>query len=687
MNQTPLTSDVALADFISKKHAQALEKIELFTVEDLLLHWPIRYESERQAAGNAFIDGERIAIRGQVLYQQQKKTRTGRKILQVRLANTAGEMLLVFFKFYPSQLRLFQPGQKVHCSGVVRLGSGEPTLVHPQCVAWSSNEETAAVSSAAKILPVYPSTQGLRQAQWRQWQAKALQALHDGQLSFADYWPQATLSVLTALTTIHQPDPTADIAALVNRQHPACQRFIIEELAANQLFYQQLQQERQRHKGIPIHDQGWLAAFYRQLPFALTSSQLQSIAEIVADLGRPQPMWRLLQGDVGSGKTLVAAAAALLVAKNGWQVAVMAPTELLAEQHFKNFVQWFTPWGLTVLLLTGSSRGKKRRQQTIAEGSAQIVIGTQALFQAEVVFQKLGLVIIDEQQRFGVDQRLQLRQKGDANEHAVHQLFLTATPIPRTLAMVWYADLACSSLRERPPGRQAIKTVRLPQERRREIIERLKSVLTEGRQVYWVCSLITEQEDSERNAAESTWQELKTALPQVGIGLLHGKMRPTEKSAVMQDFMQQKLAILVATTVIEVGVDVPNASVMIIDNAECLGLSQLHQLRGRVGRGSSKSSCVLLYKAPLSAVAEARLNILCESDDGFVIAEKDLELRGAGEIHGQRQTGSLHFRISDLARDQVLLKELETWLQTLPRASSAALQKRWLPAAETRLQA
>lgn len=398
-------------------------------------------------------------------------------------------------------------------------------------------------------------------------------------------------------------------------------------------------------------------------------------------------MWRLLQGDVGSGKTLVAAAAALLVANSAWQVAIMAPTELLAEQHFHNFIQWFTPWNLSVLLLTGSSRGKKQRQQAIADGTAQIIVGTQALFQENVFFQKLGLVIIDEQHRFGVDQRLQLRQKGADDFHAVHQLFLTATPIPRTLAMVWYANLACSSLRERPPGRQAVKTVRLPQARRTEIIERLQTVVAEGRQVYWVCSLITEQEDSDKNAAESTWQELKIALPEINIGLLHGKMRPAEKSAVMQEFIQQKLAILVATTVIEVGVDVPNASVMIIDNAECLGLSQLHQLRGRVGRGSAKSSCVLLYQTPLSALAEARLTMLCESDDGFAIAEKDLELRGAGEIHGRRQTGSLRFRVSDLARDQSLLTEINSRFRHPHPAVFAALQRRWLPAAEARLQA
>lgn len=720
MNQTPLTSDIALADFIPKKYAQALQKIELFTIEDLLLHWPMRYESERLAEGNAFEDGERLAITGQVLYQQQKNTRSGRKILQVRLAHSAGEILLIFFKFYPSQLRLFQPGQKLRCSGVVHLDAGVPTLVHPQCVSWSGSEAAAAMTTT-QILPVYPSTQGIRQGLWRQWQAAALQGLREGKWQFADYWPaltsavlpavssavspkispeagtENTLSVVEALTQIHQPAATADTTALANRQHPACRRFIREELISNRLFYQSLQQERQRHKGVVIRDQGWLEKFYQQLPFTLTQAQQQAIADILDDLASGQPMWRLLQGDVGSGKTLVAAVAALLVAHSGFQVAMMAPTELLAEQHFHNFIQWFTPWNLSVLLLTGSSRGKKQRQQAIADGSAQLVIGTQALFQENVSFHNLGLVIIDEQQRFGVDQRLQLRRKatdqGTANQgntdvgNAVHQLFLTATPIPRTLAMVWYANLACSSLRERPPGRQAVKTVRLPQERRADIIERLPAVVGEGRQVYWVCSLITEQEDSDKNAAESTFQELKNALPTINIGLVHGKMRPAEKSTVMQDFIQQKLAILVATTVIEVGVDVPNASVMIIDNAECLGLSQLHQLRGRVGRGSAKSSCVLLYQAPLSAVAEARLTILCETDDGFVIAEKDLELRGAGEIHGRRQTGSLRFRVSDLARDQVLLTEINSTLRHPNPQVFAALQRRWLPAADARLQA
>jgi ATP-dependent DNA helicase RecG len=491
------------------------------------------------------------------------------------------------------------------------------------------------------------------------------------------------------LRTLHRPPASLQLSDLESGQHPAQRRLILEELLAHNLSMLALRAGAQRFHAQPLSARDDLKdKLLASLPFKPTGAQARVVAEVERDMALDVPMMRLVQGDVGSGKTLVAALAALRAIAHGKQVALMAPTELLAEQHANNFRSWFAPLGVEVGWLAGKQKGKARlaQQDAITSGAVQMIVGTHAIFQEQVQFNGLALVIIDEQHRFGVHQRLALWEKGLQQGFHPHQLIMTATPIPRTLAMTAYADLDTSTIDELPPGRTPVTTVAIPDTRRSDIIDRVRNACTqEGRQAYWVCTLIEESELLEAQAAEATWEELKLALPELNVGLVHGRMKPAEKQAVMQSFKQGELHLLIATTVIEVGVDVPNASLMIIENPERLGLAQLHQLRGRVGRGAVASHCVLLYKAPLSKTAQMRLQVLRDSNDGFVIAQKDLEIRGPGELLGTRQTGNAEFKVADLLRDQAMIPEVQRLARHIHERypeQAAALIERWMPETE-----
>lgn len=535
---------------------------------------------------------------------------------------------------------------------------------------------------------MYPTTEGIRQATLRKLTDQALELLDT--CAIAELLPPelsgGLMSLPQALHMLHRPPPDIQLADLEQGKHPAQKRLILEELLAHNLSMLAVRAGAQSYRALSLTPDDRLKnRFLDQLPFSPTGAQTRVVADIEADLQKGFPMMRLVQGDVGSGKTLVAALAALRVIAHGKQVALMAPTELLAEQHANNFRQWFEPLGIEVGWLAGKQKGKARlaQQEAIASGQVSMVVGTHAIFQEQVQFNGLALVIIDEQHRFGVHQRLALWEKGEEQGFHAHQLIMTATPIPRTLAMTAYADLDTSVIDELPPGRTPVTTVAIPDTRRADIIQRVKNAcIEEGRQAYWVCTLIEESDLLEAQAAEATWEELKIALPELKVALVHGRMKSAEKQAVMQAFKQGELQLLVATTVIEVGVDVPNASLMIIENPERLGLAQLHQLRGRVGRGAVASHCVLLYKTPLSKTAQKRLQVLRDSNDGFVIAQQDLEIRGPGELLGTRQTGSAEFKVADLLRDQAMIPEVQRVArhihQQYPQHAHALIE-RWLP--------
>jgi ATP-dependent DNA helicase RecG len=579
------------------------------------------------------------------------------------LADGTGRLTLRFFHFRAAQKKQLSRGTRLRCYGEVRAGFNGLEMVHPSYRRILREQDEALPD---RLTPVYPSTEGLGQANWISLTDQALALLGAGRLQLDELLPAGLRgdlripSLVSALTTIHRPPPGADVAALVERRHPAQQRLALEELLAHNLSMQRMHR-RQRAFPAPVMAEAGLpeAEFQRGLPFELTQAQGRVVREIQQDLARPHPMQRLVQGDVGSGKTVVAAIAALRAIGNDHQVAIMAPTELLAEQHLRSFSDWFEPLGIRPTWLSSKVTGKARNEalRAIAEG-APLVIGTHALMQEGVRFARLGLAIVDEQHRFGVHQRLALLDKAGADAPHAHQLIMTATPIPRTLAMTAYAGLETSVIDELPPGRKPVTTVVVSNERRGEVISRVASACAEGRQAYWVCTLIEESDAIEAQAAAEVANELGSRLTGISIGLVHGRMKPAEKQETMARFKQGELHLLVATTVIEVGVDVPNASLMIIENAERLGLAQLHQLRGRVGRGGQEASCVLLYSPPIGHLARERLNILRETCDGFRIAEKDLELRGPGEVLGTRQTGMLQFRVADLARDSHLLNRI-----------------------------
>ena len=656
-------------------------------VTDPLFLLPSRYEDRtRLTPIGALLHGTRAVVEGEVQLADVVYRR--RRALMVRLSDGSGFLSLRFFYFSRAQQEGMARGTRLRCIGEVRRGPQGLEMVHP---------EYRAIRGAAeplddRLTPIYPLTEGVTQGRVRGAVNKALAKLaadpaHD--LLPADVVQRLQLpSLREALEFVHHPPVGTSLADLAAGRHPAQRRLAFEELLAHQLSLQQLKQRIQSEPAEALQDAARLEPrFIAALSFALTGAQQRVLADVDRDLARDVPMVRLVQGDVGCGKTVVAAAAAARAVGSGRQAALMAPTELLAEQHWHSLDRWFRPLGVTVALLSGSQPARTRRSalEAVGSGEVQIAVGTHALFQEGVVFRDLALAIVDEQHRFGVQQRLQLKEKGRRGAHAPHQLIMTATPIPRTLAMTAYADLDVSVIDELPPGRTPIRTVVLAEERRAEVVERIHGACREGRQAYWVCTLIEESEELRAQAAEESAAQLAEALPGIRVGIVHGRMPPRAKEKAMHDFKDGRTQLLVATTVIEVGVDVPNASLTVIENAERMGLAQLHQLRGRVGRGTQESTCVLLYRAPLSQLARERLATLRDSNDGFEIARKDLELRGPGELLGTRQTGLAELRVADLIRDADLLPGVREVAEQLLRDNDgvvAPLRERWIGGAE-----
>ncbi|WP_440866348.1 ATP-dependent DNA helicase RecG [Symbiopectobacterium purcellii] len=670
---------------VGTSQAAKLARLGLETVQDVLLHLPLRYEDRTHlyAIGD-LLPGIYATVEGEVL---RNDIVFGRKrMLTCQISDGSGVLTMRFFNFNAAMKNSLAPGQNVIAYGEIKRGKNGAEIIHPEYRVQGDAQQP--VELQASLTPVYPTTEGVRQATLRKLTDQALERL-DAQ-PIEELLPQelsrGMMGLPEALHTLHRPPAGTQLSELEHGKHPAQVRLIMEELLAHHLSMLAVRAGAQRHRALSLHAQDALKTqLLAALPFALTQAQTRVIKDIEADMEKPFPMMRLVQGNVGSGKTLVAAMAALRAIANGKQVALMAPTELLAEQHVINFRHWFEPLGIEVGWLAGKQKGKARvaQQEAIANGQVSMIVGTHAIFQQQVQFSGLALVIIDEQHRFGVHQRLALWEKGVEQGFHPHQLIMTATPIPRTLAMTAYADLDTSVIDELPPGRTPVTTVAIPDSRREDIITRVdRACREEERQAYWVCTLIEESDLLEAQAAEATCEGLKVTLPDLRIGLVHGRMKAQEKQAVMHAFKQGELQLLVATTVIEVGVDVPNASLMIVENPERLGLAQLHQLRGRVGRGAIASHCVLLYKTPLSKTAQQRLQVMRDSNDGFVIAQRDLEIRGPGELLGTRQTGSAEFKVADLLRDQALIPEVQRVARHLHAhypEHAKALIERWLP--------
>lgn len=662
-----------------------LEKLGIQTVQDLLFHLPLRYEDRTRITPiGALRPGTSAVIEGEV--QVAEIVFRGRRSLLVRLADGSGGITLRFFHFNAQQAAGFVRGARLRAYGDVRRGPLTLEMIHPEYRLLAAR----AVSEVEEHLtPIYPATEGVTQGRLRGLTRQALLLL-DKADALTDWLPgeldaiHGLPGLREALHYVHRPPPDAPVDQLLANEHPAQQRLAFEELLAQQLSLRRMRLAADQQRAPALTGDGvLLASLQKALPFTLTGAQQRALQEVLEDIAQPRPMLRLVQGDVGSGKTIVATLAALRAVESGKQAAVMAPTELLAEQHYRNFAAWLEPLGVRVAWLAGKLKGAARAQTLadIASGTAQVVVGTHALFQDEVQFATLALVVIDEQHRFGVHQRLALSEKGANGASRPHQLIMTATPIPRTLAMTAYADLDVSIIDELPPGRTPVQTVALPEGRRADIVARIHGACASGQQAYWVCPLIEESELLQCQAAEETHAMLSAALPDLAIGLVHGRLRPAQKDRVMLQFKAGELQLLVATTVIEVGVDVPNASLMVIENAERLGLAQLHQLRGRVGRGAAQSSCVLLYRAPLSAIARERLAALRASNDGFVIAEQDMRLRGPGEVLGTRQTGLMQMRIADLVRDADLLPAVQQTAEHMLSRHPAHVEpliRRWL---------
>ena len=679
LNQQPLASLRGVGPSMAEKLAAR----GLLSVQDLWLHLPRQYEDRTAlTAIRSLQPGVAAQVEGKV--EAVERGFRYRPMLRVAISDEMrGTLVLRFFHFRAQQVAQFSVGTRVRAYGTPRPGQLGLEMVHPSYRILGEGEQ--GLNEA--LDPVYPEVEGIGPANLRKLIGLALERLPDAEaleLLPADARDALRLpSLREALLTLHRPPRDADVAALQAGVHPAQRRLALEELLAHQLSLRRQRIALQQQGAQPLHGKGRLVEKLRKsLPFALTGAQQRVYAQVREDLSQPRPMLRLVQGDVGSGKTVVAAMAALLAVEAKRQAALMAPTELLAEQHLNNLKAWLEPLGVRTVWLAGKVTGKARAKalEDVASGEAQVVVGTHALMQEGVAFHDLALAIVDEQHRFGVHQRLALRYKG-RRDAVPHQLVMTATPIPRTLAMSAYADLDVSAIDELPPGRTPVTTIALAAERRPELIERISKACAEGRQAYWVCTIIDDSDEVVAQAAQSTFDALQVALPGLRIALVHGRLKAAQKQAAMQAFKRGEIDLLVATTVIEVGVDVPNASLMVIENAERLGLAQLHQLRGRVGRGSAASSCVLLYQSPLSAMARERLDTLRRTNDGFEIAEKDLQLRGPGELLGTRQTGLAAFRLADLARDADLLPRVHALADRLLQESPGIADRivaRWV---------
>ncbi|MDG6376878.1 ATP-dependent DNA helicase RecG [Glaesserella parasuis] len=679
LDGVPLTALSGVGAAISEK----LSRIGINNVQDLLFHLPLRYEDRTRITPIADVRPESFAtVEG---FVQLTEVQFGRRpILSTTISDGTSKITLKFFNFNAGMKNSLATGVRVKAFGEIKRGRFMAEIHHPEYQIIPGNQP---LELAETLTPIYPTTEGLKQASLRKLTDQALALLERVQVAelLPDEFNPHKYSLKEALQLLHRPPPSVSSELLDKGEHPAQKRLIFEELLAHNLAMQQVRMGVQQHFAEPLRYQTDLKQrFLATLPFQPTNAQSRVTTEIEQDLAKPFPMMRLVQGDVGSGKTLVAALAALLAIDNGKQVALMAPTEILAEQHAHNFANWLRPFGIEVGWLAGKVKGKARTAQleAIKNGDVQMIIGTHALFQDQVEFHHLALVIIDEQHRFGVHQRLTLREKGAKGDVYPHQLIMTATPIPRTLAMTVYADLDTSIIDELPPGRTPITTVAISEDRRDEVVRRVyQACKNEKRQAYWVCTLIDESEVLEAQAAAAIAEDLQRALPDLRIGLVHGRMKPQEKQAIMAEFKAANIDLLVATTVIEVGVDVPNASLMIIENSERLGLAQLHQLRGRVGRGATASHCVLMYKAPLGKISSKRLQVLRDSQDGFVIAEKDLEIRGPGEVLGTKQTGMAEFKIANLMRDRKMIPLVQNYAKQLTLKypdTAKQLIRRWL---------
>ena len=677
--QAPLTRFKGVGPRVAEK----LSGLGLLTVQDLLFHLPLRYQDRtRLSPLGSLRPGQEALVAGRI--ELVDVVYRGRRALVCRVADSTGHLHLRFFHFNATQRDQLVRGRWLRCFGAVRFGPAGLEMAHPE---YTLLPDGVSPRPEDHLTPVYPATAGISQAYLRRLIAQAIDRHLDHLVELLTEGVLERLrlpSLRDALTLVHRPPPGTDVSAFMEGQAPAQQRLAFEELLAYYLSLKRVRDRAKAERAAPLAVTGTLVErLLARLPFTLTGAQHRVFEEIKRDLAQAQPMQRLVQGDVGSGKTVVAACAALLAVEAGYQAVFMAPTELLAEQHLKNLSEWLLPLGVEITAVSGRLTGRARRRAFIdmAEGRAGVVVGTHALFQDDVRFARLGLVVVDEQHRFGVQQRLRLRTKGERDGLVPHQLIMSATPIPRTLAQSVYADLDVSIVDELPAGRRPIETVAVPASRRAEVVSRVRQACAAGRQAYWVCPLIEESEALDLETATCTAEALAEALPDVKVALVHGRMKASDKELAMGSFRRGDIHLLVATTVIEVGVDVPNASLMIIENAERLGLSQLHQLRGRVGRGAAQSSCVLLYQAPLSEHARQRLAALRATNDGFEIARRDLEMRGPGELLGTRQTGLAAFHIADIVRDRALLPWVQQTagllLQRHPERVEAII-RRWL---------
>lgn len=691
-DDAPLNTPLTRLKGVGPQLAKKFQKLHVFSLQDLLFHLPFRYEDRTHVTPIGAANPYQFAvIEGRVVSSQINFGK--RRSLICRVSDDSGIISLRFFHFSAAQKNTLVKEARIRCFGELRPGSTGLEMYHPEY----KMIDHSSMALPQTLTPVYPVTEGISQSRIRNVTAQLIEtslSKNDSNLSIKDYFPAPVyqqyklMDLLQALRIVHVPPNSESQTQLSEGKHPSIQRLAFEELVAHSLSFLEVRQQTQSIAAPKLKATKKLhQEFLQRLAFDLTPAQKKVWQEITSDLQQNLAMLRMVQGDVGSGKTVVASLAALQAIGNGFQAAVMAPTEILAEQHLESFSQWLAPLHLNVACLTGKTKAKPRRQllQELANGDIHLLVGTHALFQEQVHFKNLALIIIDEQHRFGVEQRLALKQKGATNGHQCHQLVMTATPIPRTLAMTAYGDLDNSVIDQLPPGRTPVKTVVMADHRKEEIIARVRNACQQKRQAYWVCTLVEESEALQCQAAEDTFEQLKIALPELNLALIHGRLKASEKSLIMADFKSGAVDLLIATTVIEVGVNVPNASLMIIENPERLGLSQLHQLRGRVGRGSTESFCVLLYHAPISKVAKQRLQIMRETTDGFKIAEEDLQIRGPGELLGTRQTGELQFVIADLLRDQQLVapaRQVAEFLFTQYPQTVQPLIKRWLKQGE-----